>query len=348
MKELRGQSNMQNIAEAAGVSVMTVSRALKPDSPVSAATRKRVQKVAEEMGYLPNLLANGILRGKTMTVGMVSSARGSYFPRVIEGVHAELAANGYALLLSCDPEPIEESKPDVKIAHLRRLIERRVDGIVLRPVGDNQASLYREILEPVGIPFVFVEDSTAADHTWTVCSDDYNGGRLAAMAAMEAGHHQIGIFSAPKHLEAPRSRIRGFVDTFRESGQKPGISVMELNHWEFPIGNALEILTGNPRPTLIFSTSDRGACAIYRAAHRLNLNIPEDLSVIGFGDTHMAEGLFPSLTTIRQFPEEIGSRAGKAILHRIKNPETQSLCGIETVRVERIDRDSLRHLLDSR
>lgn len=335
--------SVATVAKAAGVSPMTVSRALKGNPAVAEATRLKVEAAARRLKYTSNLLVNGVMRGQTRTIGLIVSPKGLYYPELISGVHDELALHDYSVILSCDPEQVHPATPGVQRAHVLRLIQRRVEGIIIRTADETSAGLdeVKDILSR-GVPCVMVDAAPRAANLPSVLTDSADGGRQAGIVAQELGHRHLGIISGPKHLPASQERVGGFLQAFRDSRKRYTVAEARAVEWHFPIGLALELLTNTPRPTVIFCASDLAAPAVYEAAARMRLQIPQDVSVIGFGNLAIAEVMNPALTTIEQFPEKIGRIAARVLLDSIRAPRAATnRCAPQTVRPELVMRRSL-------
>lgn len=322
---------------------MTVSRALKGNPAVAEATRLKVEAAARQLKYTPNLLVNGVMRGQTRTIGLIVSPKGLYYPDLISGVHDELALHDYSVILSCDPEQVHPATPGVQRAHVLRLMERRVEGVIIRTADEALAGLHevKDILSR-GIPCVMVDGLPRDANLPCVLTDNVDGGRQAGIVAQELGHRCLGIISGPRHLPASEERLRGFLQPFRESRKRFTMAEARAIEWQFPIGLALELLTHHPRPTVIFCASDLAAPAVYEAAARLGLNVPKDVSVIGFGNLAIASVMSPALTTIEQFPEKIGRIAARSLLDVIRAPRAATKkFAPQRVRPELVMRGSL-------
>lgn len=308
------RTSLAMIALEAGVSAQTVSRVMSGHESVAPATRKRIEEIAKARNYRRNLLVSGILKGQTKTVGVIASLEGRYYPQVITGIHDELAANSYGLLLSCDTDPVVTPDLEKQLIHIHRLVERRVDGIILRLADDAAPENYLREIELAQIPVVMIDRPFPhqREHFHFVSSQNFEGAREAANMAIQNGHRIAGYLGAHHSVVSSMERCAGLRQAFVDNGLTPNLLEVYAENWNFPQKYAVSLLQKNPRPTVIFCVSDDAAPSIYDAARLLNLRIPEDLSVVGFGNLQLV--MKPPLTSVEQFPKEVGRTAARLLL----------------------------------
>ncbi|MEM1108943.1 MAG: LacI family DNA-binding transcriptional regulator [Planctomycetota bacterium] len=306
---------LKDIAERAQVSQATVSIAMGSTGRISDKTRKRVLSIADELGYRPNLLVQGIQKGQTMTVGVLMAFNDHVFDvRLFNGIHETLSSANYVPIV-LRPTPV---LPVLQQIH--SLIDRRVDGILIRPA--KEAIWERHLNEALdrNLPVVSMDIETRADTPRVdfVGTDNVVGARAAADALLEAGHRRVAVVTTGVETDAMHDRAEAFASRIEEHGDATVFCVNQP--W---VDNtkgedaALEILNKKPRPTAVFATMDHLAMGVYRVAHELGLRIPEDLSVAGFGANVIADELTPPLSGVRQKPEQTGARAAELLLQRI-------------------------------
>jgi LacI family transcriptional regulator len=279
-------------------------------------TRVRVVAIAEAKRYRPNRIARAVHTGRSMTIGLLLPVHGPYYSRVAQGVHDELAAAGYSVLLGSNPHDRGPEAQGEELRLVHAFLDRRVDAFVIRPVNDEATRLYyREIFER-GIPLVAVDRRLAGSFCDFVGTDDWLGGQLAAKYLRGLGHRRLGHLAGPAGVSSARLRRKAFEDTV--AGFKDGTEchVVEAD-FRASEADALALLDRVARPTAVFAVTDWGATAIYRAAQRLGLRIPRDLSVLGFADLVFAALLDPGLTTLAQHPENVGHEAARLVLRRL-------------------------------
>ncbi len=308
-------TNLRAIADATGLALATVSRILRGRDQCSEATRQRVLTVAEQLKYRPNLLVQGLQTGRTRTIGVLMQVR--EFPaRIIEGIHDELVAADHVPIILWPRIVYSPDEPTNDLEQLHRLIDRRVDAVILYPADDRVADDYLHEVWDRGLPLVTVDRELEHTHADFVGTDDRLGGRLAAEHLLDLGHRHFGIVAGPPQVTTARHRQEGFAAAVATC---PDATLHVVHDSSYTVGYpaALELLRQFPRPTALFADNDYQAEGVYRAAADMQLHIPHDLSVVGFADLRHAPYLQPPLTTLRQFPEQIGQRAARLVLDRL-------------------------------
>ncbi|MEM9251131.1 MAG: LacI family DNA-binding transcriptional regulator [Planctomycetota bacterium] len=310
---------LKDIAERAQVSQATVSIAMGSAGRISDDTRSRILRIAEEMGYRPNLLVHGIQKGRTGTIGVLTQISGDPFEaKLFNGVHRGLVEAG------CVPIVLMPLESVSVLDQIHMLIDRRVDGLILRPAAEAmwERHIDEAIDRDVPVVAIDIEPQAETPHVDFIGTDDIGGARLAAERLIDAGHRRIavitsGTFPDPMLLrsEGFEARVHEFPDTHCVVTHVPWSS--GITGYE----EAKRVLAMEPRPTAIFVTIDALAGGVYRAAREAGLAIPRDLSVIGFADNPIAELLDPTLSTMRQRPREIGGRAARLLIERIGEGE---------------------------
>ena len=309
------------LATATGVSQPTVSRILSGKHHLFAdKTVEHVLKTAEAMGYRPNLLANGILRGRTHTIGiMVPFREDGFYSHIVLGAHDRLIESGDAPLLMLSTSRHDERE------QINALLDRRVDGVIYRSMSYVHPEDEFDPFIEKGLPCCSInrDVSSQVDAVYT---DDADGARKAAEHLLELGHRHMAFVSwgcsgmtGDGSLE---QRHRNFVEQVERAGGTVCSAIDPGGETE-GLGERLaaDILNRNPRPTAVFMGMDHMAWSVYRVARRMGLRIPEDLSVVGFADLPFAAKLDPPLTTVRQDPYQIGWQAADLLLARIEKKQ---------------------------
>lgn len=311
--------SLKQIAQAAHVSVTTVSRVLRGGGDISAQTRKRVLDIAETLRYRPNLAAQSIFSGRTYSIGVIIPAVTLFDVRIAFGIHDSLAEKNIVPITLWNTPNHSTVEGQRTVEGVRRqihqLIDRRVDGIILQPVNDS-IDVYMEEILGRKIPIVTVDCDYLDSHADFIGTDDLQGGRLAAQHLVDLGHRKIVHLAGPDTVRTSRLRKEGFEAAI---ASLPGMEYRCITDVSFGfdshIADALFDL--RPRPTAVFTANDMIAWHVYAAALRAGVRIPEELSVIGFADMELAEWTQPPLTTVRQHPYQIGKIAAQVMIDRI-------------------------------
>ena len=315
------RTTISDIALAAGVSVATVSRALRDFPNVAPETRRRVVEVAAEFDYELHPQASRLASGRTSTVGVAAPLFGTWFPsRALGGINSVLAQADYDLLISMMSTP-EDRRGFLRAA---RSFCRRVDGIVLIDTfasaeGAAADSLFTR-------PVVAVGERLAG--AGSIAIDNRLAARRAVEHLIELGHERIGLVTGPIIAKLPTpvpvQRRLGYKDALRDAGLRIDASLaVEGDGLAGGGARALIKLIANPDPpTAVFCMTDEMAFGTLEAARSAGLAVPGDLSVIGFDDHDLAEAL--GLTTMRQSVGEMGVRAAEQVLALIDGRESPS------------------------
>lgn len=313
----RPSVTIRDVAREAQVHISTVSRALDPRrrSMIGEATRERVLAVVDELGYQPHLVASGLRRGQTRTIGVVVPDLGNpIFAPFARGATHALGGGGYMPLVADT-----EDDHAVLARILRHLSERRVDAIIMTAARLQDEALLLAIAEG-GTPVVTAIRTLPASGLPTVLHDDRAGGRLAAEHLLALGHTCLGQVRGPSDVEPFLARGEAFAEAVRNAGatlvadQEPA----SLPTVEEGQRIAAGLLSGDRLPTALFVQNDTMAIGALLAVRELGLRCPEDVSIVGYNDGPFAAHTDPPLSTIRLAPYEIGRLAGRLALQAIE------------------------------
>ncbi len=338
---------LKDVAEAANVSLSAASRILRGDRErFGEDTCNRVVEAARKLGWRRNLLVNGMQTGRTNTIGVMIPPYDSFWIGVLAGIHSTLANADFLPITVWvgDPQafPSLEGDEDRGVAQISRLLDRRVDGLILwPPFGLAYNSHYRELIErrvPVAVIDHEVSEQRVAD---SIETDEEQGATSAAKHLLELGHRRIACLSTAETRWQPwavrrRENFQSVVQSHKDT---------DFRHWNVGADpdEAIEIakaMLTEWKPTAVFSVTDHEATSVYAAAAALGLSIPDDLSVLGFSDLDFARRLTPPLSTIRQRPAEIGQQAADLILARLAGRQTSEEPVTKRVGTDLIIRDS--------
>jgi LacI family transcriptional regulator len=321
---------LKDVAKAANVSLAAASRILRGDKErFGEETCKRVLEASQRLGWRRNLLVNGMQTGRTQTVGVLIPPYDSFWVSVLSGIHEAFAASDYLPITvwigSLGEMPFFEKDEAEGLRQINRLLDRRVDGLIMwPPFSEAYYHHFPEFVER-RVPVAVIDHySTVAD---SVETDEDKATAVVAKLLLDAGHRRIACLST---REIPSQtwafKRRGCFEQAVKKFPEASVKCWRLNEQGSNGPQiAREILTSDFHPTAVFAVSDHEATFIYQAAAELGLEIPRDVSVVGFADLDFAGTLDPPLTTMRQKPQEIGRLAAKLIMDRVDGtmPDTE-------------------------
>jgi len=336
--------SLRKIARECGLSYQTVSRIMNGEGDKHRAeTVALVERTAREHGYRRNLLARGMLTGRSMTAGVVLPfyVGRETNARIAESVEMELSDHDYAALMVS----VHGDERDLEAAH--RLIERRVDGIIYRPHPTGETDAFVAELRRHGIPLVAVvdHDESLSEAPDFVGPNEREVGRMAARRLLAKGHRVFGFTRIGENRFDVflRERLRAFEHELRESRESVELHTTPSSADAEPDFEAIRaMLRRDPRPTAVFASVDDIACAIYRVAGEEGLRIPDDLAVLGSANYRFAAMLTPTLSSIDQNYEDVGRLAADLLLRRVQNlaegkdqlPANQAHVGVQLIERE--------------
>jgi len=315
---------LKDIAAQAGVSVMTVSKVMRDASDISAATKKRVRALAEQMGYVPDSTAQGLRNRTSRLFGLVISAMTNpVFARVVMAIEAQAHELGYDLIVAHSL-----NMPEREQTIIRRLLSRRVDGLFVVPVYrlDRTAPIYDELLR-CGIPTVLLGHRAPFCNKFVnVETDDINASYIAAKHLLDLGHRRIAFLAGPPAAPSAQERFEGHRRALREA------NIEFDDRLIFQAGNtieegekaALQLLDESPGATAVQAVNDLvaiGAASIFLSQ---GMSIPKDLSLVGFGNILVSEHFRVPLTTIRQPKLRLGAAAMESMISLLRGQRPPS------------------------
>ncbi len=309
----RAPATISEVAALAGVSIATVSKALNGRSGVSEQTRDKVREAAETLGFQSNVLARSLLSGRSYTVGLVTNdSYGRFALPVLLGVEDALQSGQMAVLL-CDgrDDPIREQH------YLRRLLARRVDGIIVTGRrSDPRPPIGRDL--PVPVVYAMSESANPADPS--IIPDDEGGGRLAAEHLLATGRTRIGHITGPSHFRAVRLRERGAQAALADAGLTLAAGAPLHGEWSEEWGRQASriLLRSAPEIDAIFCGSDQIARGVSDSLRESGVRVPDDVALVGFDNwSVMAEASRPPLTTVDMSLADVGRLAAETLLDAI-------------------------------
>ena len=309
--------NIKEIAKVAGVSVSTVSKSLTDKEDISHHTKKRIKKIAKEMGYRPNFAARSLVTGQSMTLGVVTP----YLiqPTIVErirGIQNAAIDNGYIAIISFAERNSEEERKQIKT-----LLSRRVDGLILTPFKKDKIIIKR--LQEDKVPFVFMSESIRGVRADFVGDDDKKGATLATEHLVKIGHTKIAYLGSSPETYSDTEMLKGYKEVLKKYKIRfyPEFITWGNNIKESVERNIIRVMRLKEHPTAIFAWSDMTAIWALEKLEELGFRIPSDVALIGYDNIEFSRFFHIPLTTISQPNYEIGYRSATLLLERIKEPD---------------------------
>jgi DNA-binding LacI/PurR family transcriptional regulator len=306
---------MKDVAREAGVSVSTVSYVVNDSGPVAEDRRARVLEAVRRLGFTPNESARSLKRQRVASIGLiVPDLQNGFFALVAEGV-GDVAREQDVLVVLCSTDASEEREA----YHAGLLRSQRLDGVVhLSGTGASPGALV-ELAASHAV--VFVDERVPGLDVPFVGSDSRRGARAVARHVLEQGHRRVAIVSGPPALWTSEQRVAGYREAIAAAGLDPDDAPLRSGDYRQESGRACaEALLAVPpdeRPTAILCANDLMALGVLEHCRAAGLDVPGDVSVVGFDDMPVAGLVTPGLTTVSQPAREMGRQAATRLLHLV-------------------------------
>jgi len=308
-----------DVAKMAGVSITTVSHVINKTRFVSEELVERVNAAIDGLNYQPSALARSLRTKTSGTIGIViPDNTNPFFAEVVRGIEDFYFEHGYSVFL-CN----SDGDSDKEYHHLKLLREKNVDGLILVSAGDDRDS--QELLEEGTIPSVIIDREVNNLHTDSVLIDNFRGGYEATLHLIELGHKRIGCITGPSQVTPSGQRLKGYVKALGDNGISFDENLIVTGDFKSQSGHKglKQLMQNRPSPTAIFACNDLMAIGALAASREIGLEIPEQLSLIGFDDITLASMVVPKLTTVAQPKRDLGETGAKLLFQQITKDKKQ-------------------------
>jgi LacI family transcriptional regulator len=338
------QVTIKDIARELGISVSTVSRAIKDHPDISPATKKQVKELVEKLRYRPNTVALSLRSKKSNNIAVVVPAIvHHFFSSVISGIEEVALEAGYNVMLFQSNELYER---EVQIAD--SLSAHLVDGVLVSLSKHSTKFGHLKKIMDEGLPLVFFDRACEMMEADKVVVDDFNGAFQAVEYLIKTGCRRIAHYGAPQHLQIGYQRKRGYISALESHGMVPDEQIMvQCDTMDEAVKVTSRLMKLNDPPDAIFAVNDLTAAGAIQALKQMRFRIPEDVSVIGFTDGLVARVTDPPLTSVSQHGFELGEKAMTMLLRRINVLEEDVPAMTEVLPTELVLRGTTRPLTDS-
>lgn len=309
---------LRQVADALGVSVMTVSRVINNKANVDANTRQRVLDMAKTMGYTPNHVAKSLVSQKTHTIGVVlPEIHHVFFSEVVSGIEDVVYKNNYQLFLTNSAESEKREKHVIQA-----LRSKRVDGIILSCAQDSTDHEYYSQLVKSGVPLVFFDRCVDDIGASCIRVNDEASSKEVTQHLIEHGYKKIGHLKGQHNVSVARERLDGFKHALKESNLPINEEWIQESGFSEQGGyNAMMKILSKPRdawPRAMVAVNDPVAFGAIKAMDEVGVSVPDEIAIVGFSDDIRSELLKCPLTTIRQPAYTIGKKAAEKLINTIE------------------------------
>ena len=332
---------IKDIANLAGVSKTTVSKVINnKDDSISKKTREKILAIMKEQNYTPNKLAQGLVTKKTNTIGLIiPDIRNPFFTDMSRGVEDYARTQGYNIIFSNTDDSTER-----ELESILMLTEKMVDGIIFAPSSHTEKETKKHIELTSGLPIVLVDkDISLPTIKGIVKLDNKNGTYESTKHLIKQGHKEILYLSGPLKNDIGKERLNGYKRAFEKNDSEyKEENVVEGQYryeWAYDFVKSLESINY----TAICCANDLMAIGAIHALKERLINIPEDISIVGFDDIQTAKLIDPSLTTIKQPAYEMGQKASEILINSLKEKEAECL-GTILFKPELVVRNSTKEI----
>ena len=306
---------IKDVAREAAVSSMTVSRVINGSEKVRPATRERVERAIDELGYVPSRLARGLIRQKTGTLALiVPDVANPFFTLIVRGAEDVARRAGYRMIL-CDTR----SDLDIEREVIEEMIAHRVEGMAIAPVSDRSRTHLRRVAK-FGVPFVLIDRTVPGVQADAIVGDNVGGARELVDHLLALGHRRIGFVVEEDDVSTARDRRAGYLDALRRAGIELDDRLVARTTADADGGRAgmERLLALAERPTAVFTVNNLVALGAIDAVRAAGLDVPGDVALVCFDDIEYASRLYPFLTVMAQPAETLGSLGTELLLQRVE------------------------------
>ena len=316
--EERTPLTMKDIAAHFGISVATVSRALKDSPRISVERRAAIQQYAREHNFTPNMIAESLRHSRIQPMKVIGviipEFAHYYFSSILSGIEEEASARGYRIMVAQSNEQYER---EVKIC--KSFYENKLCGIIVSQAKDTHRYDHFQQLIDTGIPLVFYDRICTGVNASRVVVDDYMGAFNAVSHLIETGCNRIAYYGSAMTLEISKNRYNGYKDALLKHGIQPDPELVRLCDNRTDAESITpEMLNSSAPPNGFFAVNDDTAIGILFTAKRMGFRVPEDISICGFTNGQRAVACDPMLTTVEQRGTKVGEEAADILIGHVE------------------------------
>lgn len=312
----KNKTTIKDIANALNISAAAVSKALHNDSRISEKTKKAVRQVAKNLNYQPNHLASALRRGKSKLVGViVPKTNSNFFSSVIHNIEEVLNKEGYNIIITQSNESYQK-----ECENIDTLLFTQVDGIIVSMANETVDLHHLEKVKQAGIPLITFDRGENDLNVDYIGIDDYDSSHRIVNHLVEQGCKRIAHIGGFRHTRIYNNRIRGYIDALEKNNLPLEKELLLESNLSTEDGrNKMKALLDlDKKPDAVYVAGDYAALGALQVLNESNINIPNDIALVGFGDEPFANMITPSITSMNQHPYEIGKIVANRFLELAK------------------------------
>ncbi len=322
---------IKDVAKQAQVSTATVSYVLNNTGQVSQRTREHVLKIVEELNYSMNTIAKTLRTSKSRTIGVIVEDMTVFVsPTIVDGVNQYVEEHDYHIIFSNlrltqrfghNFEQAARESRQIKQT-IGILLSRQIDGIIY--IGEHSRDV-TDLLGTIDRPIVYTHCFTRDNQDYSINYDDYTPAYAVGEMLVTSGHRRIALLSGLKNSTPAMLRARGFLQALEDQGAAIDLNMIKQCDWEYESAHqaAGELFAASPRPTAVFAMNDLMALGVLDAAREAGLEVPRDVSIIGFDNREISRYCRPQLTTIEPPYHAMGEMAAEIMLQMLEGQQPQ-------------------------
>jgi LacI family transcriptional regulator len=319
-------ATQSDIAKRLNVTRITVSKALRNYPDISAGMKKKVLDTAAKLGYTPNLVAQNLTSGKTLTLGVViPDLENNFFAYASDSIIDAAAEKNYNVFVT-----ISRENQKIEKLNIRKLIGMRVDGLlVCVSQQTNDAGIFKQVRKS-RTPLVFFDRKFEGLRYPNITFDDRQGALLALEEIIQDGYTKIAHIAGYSNVSIGKKRCDGYKEALRKNGIKINSEWIIEGGFEFKDGYDafMQLYHSKNLPEIIFAVNDRAALGVYQAAKEVGVNIPTDIGIVAYGFKDIAQTFTPTLSVINQNPRTLGLAAARMLIEEIDHNTKAAANGV--------------------
>lgn len=332
------KTTIKDIASVLNISPAAVSKALHDDSRISAKTKEAVKKVAKDLNYQPNHLASALRRGKSNLVGVIVPRTNShFFSSVIQNIEEVLNKEGYNIIITQSNESYKK-----ECRNIDTLLFTQVDGIIASMANETISLDFYEKIKSKGIPLILFDRGENDLNVDYIGINDYDSSHMIVEHLVQQGCKRIAHIGGYRHTRIFNNRIRGYIDAIKKHHLPLDEALLIESSLTLEDGRdkMMQLLNLKNRPDAVYVAGDYAALGALQVLKENNIDIPNTIALVGFGNEPFTSMVTPSISSINQHSDDIGKLAAQTFLKRVNDLKTKQTLNKIILDAELIVRDS--------